>query len=187
MREDMERAEHEAREVVRGAMEFRQDEPYSPERRKFLVLVILACGGVISAIVGLPLLGVFLQPLLQPPKEVWRAVGKVDDFVIGSTTQVTFENSYQHPWSGVSSKESAWLRRVGATNFSAFSEYCQHLGCPVRWNADAQLFFCPCHGGVYYANGSVAAGPPPPSLREYQTRVREGYVELKTGAIPFAY
>jgi len=60
----------EAHDIVRGALEFTQEEPYPPERRKFLVLVILGCGGIISAIVGLPLLGLFLQPLLQTPKDV---------------------------------------------------------------------------------------------------------------------
>lgn len=177
----------QTRDVVRGALEFKQEEPYSPERRKFLVLVILGCGGIISAIVGLPFLGLLVQPWLQTPKEVWRTVGKVDDFAINTTTQVVFENAYQHSWSGEASKESAWLRRTGPTAFTAFSEFCQHLGCPVRWNADADLFYCPCHGGVYYANGTVAAGPPPRPLQQYQTRVRNGYVELKPGAIPFAY
>ncbi len=177
----------EGHDIVRGALEFKQEEPYSPERRKFLVLVILGCGGIISAIVGLPLLGVFLQPLLQTPKDVWRVVGKVDDFAISTTTQVVFQNAYDHAWDGVSTHDSAWLRRVSSTTFTAFSEYCQHLGCPVRWNSDAQLFFCPCHGGAYYSNGQVAAGPPPRALQQYQTRIRDGYVELKTGAIPFAY
>ncbi len=177
----------EARDVARGAREFKQEEPYSPERRKFLVLVILGCGGLISAIVGLPVLGVLLQPLLQPPDEVWRVVGKVDDFAVSSTTQVVFQNASQHPWGGDASKETAWLRRVSPTTFIAFSEYCQHLGCPVRWTPEAQLFYCPCHGGVYYANGEVAAGPPPRALQQYQTRIRDGYVELKTAPIPFAY
>lgn len=179
--------ERQVREVVQGALEIRQEEPYSPERRKFLVLVILACGGLISAIVGIPFLAIFLQPLLQPPQQVWRVVGKVDDFAINTTTQVVFQNAYQHPWGGVSSKESAWLRRSGPTTFAAFSEYCQHLGCPVRWNAQAQLFYCPCHGGVYYSNGQVAAGPPPRALQQYPTRIRDGYVELKTAPIPLAY
>lgn len=187
MKDEIGRIEREASDVVRGALEFKQDEPYSPERRKFLTLVVLACGGLISAIVGIPLLGIFLQPLLQPPKEVWRAVGRVDSFALNTTTQVVFENEYTHPWGGVSAKESAWLRRTGPTTFEAYSEYCQHLGCPVLWNAGAKLFYCPCHGGVYYANGEVAAGPPPRPLQKYPTRIRAGYVELKTGPIPFAY
>ena len=187
MKDLKEEITREAHDVVRGALEFKQEEPYSPERRKFLTLMILGLGAFLSAIVGLPILGLALQPLLQPPKEVWRPVGKVDDFAIDTTTQVVFTNAYDHPWGGVSSKETAWLRRTGPTSFTAYSEYCQHLGCPVRWNADAQLFYCPCHGGVYYPNGQVAAGPPPRPLQQYGTRIHDGQVEVKTGAIPFAY
>ena len=53
----------------------------------------------------------------------------------------------------------------------AFRINCTHLGCPVRWLPDARLFMCPCHGGVYYANGERASGPPPRGLYEYRWRV----------------
>ena len=37
--------------------------------------------------------------------------------------------------------------------FQAFSSTCPHLGCKVRWEADAARFFCPCHNGVFNADG----------------------------------
>jgi len=43
---------------------------------------------------------------------------------------------------------------------------------------------CPCHGGVYYENGDVAAGPPPHPLSRYAVRVKDGYVEMETDPIP---
>jgi menaquinol-cytochrome c reductase iron-sulfur subunit len=61
---------------------------------------------------------------------------------------------------------------------------CTHLGCPVSWLAGARLFMCPCHGGVYYPDGRVAAGPPPEPLPRYPVRVRNGQVELMVSAIP---
>jgi menaquinol-cytochrome c reductase iron-sulfur subunit len=54
----------------------------------------------------------------------------------------------------------------------------------VRWLADADLFMCPCHGGVYYSDGTVAAGPPPKPLIRYEVRMVNGQVEIKTMAIP---
>jgi Rieske Fe-S protein len=48
--------------------------------------------------------------------------------------------------------------------FLVFSVNCAHLGCPVEWFAESGLFMCPCHGGVYYANGKHASGPPPRGL-----------------------
>lgn len=44
--------------------------------------------------------------------------------------------------------------------FLAFSSTCPHLGCKVRWEADATRFFCPCHNGVFNADGVAVSGPP---------------------------
>jgi menaquinol-cytochrome c reductase iron-sulfur subunit len=63
---------------------------------------------------------------------------------------------------------------------------CTHLGCPVQWFENAKLFLCPCHGGVYQADGSVAAGPPPKPLPQYPIRVQGGQVEIQTAPIPIA-
>ncbi len=43
--------------------------------------------------------------------------------------------------------------------FLVFAVNCAHLGCPVAWFPQSGLFMCPCHGGVYYANGERASGP----------------------------
>ena len=48
--------------------------------------------------------------------------------------------------------------------FLVFAINCAHLGCPVSWFQESGLFMCPCHGGVYYANGERASGPPPRGL-----------------------
>jgi menaquinol-cytochrome c reductase iron-sulfur subunit len=42
---------------------------------------------------------------------------------------------------------------------------------------------CPCHGGVYYEDGTVAVGPPPAPLARYPVRVRDGEVEIQTRPI----
>ena len=70
------------------------------------------------------------------------------------------------------------------TTFVAYSIYCSHLGCPVDWLPDANLFLCPCHGGVYYKDGAVAAGPPPQPLTKYPVRITNGQVEIETSPIP---
>jgi menaquinol-cytochrome c reductase iron-sulfur subunit len=71
-----------------------------------------------------------------------------------------------------------------ADEFIAFAVNCSHLGCPVRWLGDANLFMCPCHGGVYYSDGSVAAGPPPRPLTRYPVRIQNGEVQIQTRPIP---
>ena len=70
--------------------------------------------------------------------------------------------------------------------FVAFAVNCTHLGCPVRWLQQAELFMCPCHGGVYYKDGTVAAGPPPRPLTKYPVRINQGQVEILTTPTPIA-
>jgi quinol---cytochrome c reductase iron-sulfur subunit, bacillus type len=159
-------------------------EALSPERRRFMGRLSIALSALAAAIVGLPVVGFILGPLIAPEKDVWRAVGAVDFFKVGETVSVSFLDPSPMTWAGVSAMTAAWLRRLESGGFVAFSVNCAHLGCPVRWLAKAKLFMCPCHGGVYYADGSVAAGPPPRGLFKYPVRVREGQVEILASAVP---
>jgi menaquinol-cytochrome c reductase iron-sulfur subunit len=155
-------------------------------RRRFLTRFSLAISGAVGAVLGLPVIGFLLAPLTRKEPRVWRPVGRVDDFTVGETVSVRFEDASALPWAGVTARTAAWLRRDDESRFTAYSVHCTHLGCPVRWVADAQLFLCPCHGGVYYADGSVSAGPPPHPLPTYPVRVRGGQVEIQTSPIPIA-
>jgi menaquinol-cytochrome c reductase iron-sulfur subunit len=125
-----------------------------------------------------------LGPLEKDSTTDWRTVGTVDDFEIGSTTVVKLADASSVPWAGYAGKTAAYLRRDGDSSFTCFSVNCTHLGCPVRWIATAELFMCPCHGGVYYKDGSVAAGPPPEPLPQYKVRVRDGNVEVLASPVP---
>jgi nitrite reductase/ring-hydroxylating ferredoxin subunit len=60
----------------------------------------------------------------------------------------------------------------------AISSRCAHVGCPVRYVADAQSFVCPCHGGVYDFRGLRVGGPPPRPLDRFYTLIRAGMVYL---------
>jgi menaquinol-cytochrome c reductase iron-sulfur subunit len=155
-------------------------------RRRFLGRLSLGLSGVIAAAATVPVIGFLLSPLTRKPPRVWRAVGSVDQFTIGQTVNVAFEDASPLPWAGVTARTAAWLRRDDTERFTAFSVHCTHLGCPVRWIADAGLFLCPCHGGVYYADGTVSAGPPPRTLPQYPVRVRAAQVEILTSPIPIA-
>jgi menaquinol-cytochrome c reductase iron-sulfur subunit len=154
------------------------------KRRSFLIKLSLALSALAAAVAGVPVISALLAPLLEKTPKLWRNVGTVVGFKIGETKLVAFENADAEKWAGITSKSAAWLRRDGADKFIAFSANCTHLGCPVRWEADAELFMCPCHGGVYYKDGSVASGPPPKSLVQYEVRVNKGQIELQTAPVP---
>jgi menaquinol-cytochrome c reductase iron-sulfur subunit len=163
------------------------DQPLSPEeitRRRFLEKVCLGLAGCCAAILGIPLVGFIITPIFRKAKGKWIAVGKISDFKIGTTVNVTITDPSPLPWAGITAKTALWLRRLSADKFAAFSVNCTHMGCPVRWLPDADLFMCPCHGGVYYNDGTVAAGPPPKPLIRYDVRIVNGQVEIKTIAVP---
>ncbi len=109
-----------------------------------------------------------------------------DQFKVGETVEVKFQDASPLPWAGVTAQTAAWLRRNTEQDFTAFSVNCTHLGCPVNWIPDGNLFMCPCHGGVYYKDGRVAARPPPNPLPTYPVRVQNGQVEVLASGIPLS-
>lgn len=159
-----------------------QANPIETGRRRFLTRLSIAAGSLAAAIVALPSIGFLLG--LRKPTMVWRNVGQVDDFRIGSTVEVKFLDPSPMSWAGVTAETAAWLRRIDEHQFKAFSVDCTHLGCPVRWLPTADLFMCPCHGGVFYADGRVASGPPPKPLTTYPVRVENGQVQILTSPLP---
>lgn len=155
-----------------------------PGRRRFLAGVGVAVGSLIAILAGLPVLSYILLPVSRKMHRRWVSVGPTDRFTVGDTILVSFENPSARPWAGVTGKTGAWVRRVGDRDFIAFVLNCSHMGCPVRWETSSKLFFCPCHGSVYYEDGTVAAGPAPFPLQRFQVRVRDGQVELESRPIP---
>lgn len=63
----------------------------------------------------------------------------------------------------------------------ALSATCTHLGCTVQWNTADNQFQCPCHGGRFAPDGTVAGGPPPRPLQRLSAQVRDGNVVVELG------
>lgn len=154
------------------------------ERKKFLARISIMLGSVTGFLISIPVVGSLLAPLLVREPRKWRDVGSAQKFNVGDTVLVKFENSANLPWAGTTAQTAAWLRKESEEEFIAFSINCTHLGCPVRWVSDSKLFMCPCHGGVYYKDGSQAAGPPPKALERYPVRIKKGKVEILTSPVP---
>ncbi len=153
-------------------------------RRQLLGRMSVGIGVVAGGAISVPGIGFVVAPIFREEPREWRSVGKLENFKVGHTVNVVFTDASPLPWAGVTSRTAAWLRRVSELEFIAFSVNCAHLGCPVRWIEDARLFMCPCHGGVYYEDGRVAAGPPPHPLTRYPVRINGGDVEIRTDPIP---
>jgi menaquinol-cytochrome c reductase iron-sulfur subunit len=135
-------------------------------RRRFLGRLSLALSGLAGAIVAVPILSYLLSPLINPEPRIWRDVGRLDDFKIGETREVAIDDPSSLPWAGQTALTALWVRRLGEDVFTAFAVN------------------CPCHGGVYYADGRVAGGPPPKPLPRYAVRVQNGVVQVQTQPLP---
>ncbi len=50
------------------------------------------------------------------------------------------------------------------SGYVAYDGRCTHMGCPVTPDAVTGGFYCPCHAGLYDAQGTPVSGPPKASL-----------------------
>ena len=144
---------------------------HGSSRRGFLFKLGLALNALGAILVGIPVVGYILAPARRFSSQSWIKLGGVDSFPVGQTRFAQYENPFRVQWDGDSAKVACWVRRVDAQRFQVFAVNCAHLGCPVRWFPQSKLFMCPCHGGVYYANGERASGPPPRGLFHCEAQV----------------
>jgi menaquinol-cytochrome c reductase iron-sulfur subunit len=158
--------------------------PPQPTRRSALQWASFIFGGLATTALAVPILGYYLSPFLRRSEDAWVDVGAVKDFPQGETRMVTYENPKTNPWDGLTAKAAAYVRNDGGGAFTIFAVNCAHLGCPVSWFPQSGLFLCPCHGGVYYADGSRASGPPPRGLYTYDYEVADGRLRIKAGHMP---
>lgn len=158
-------------------------------RRDFLLKLGVGLNVAAGAMIGIPIAGYVASILVEKYPLQSINLGELTKFPEGMTTLATFLNPYRRSWDGETDLIPCWVRRLPEDAFQVFAINCAHLGCPVRWFEESQLFLCPCHGGAYYADGSHASGPPPRGLFEYDYEVKpddKGRVSLfiKGGLLP---
>jgi cytochrome b6-f complex iron-sulfur subunit len=76
--------------------------------------------------------------------------------------------------------EAGVIIRTISGEVAAFSAVCTHLGCIVQWQKEDQQFHCPCHGGIFAANGEVLKGPPPRPLNRLPISIHNGSIIIGT-------
>lgn len=154
-------------------------------RRSLLATIGVFLNGVVALAIAVPVVGFLLGPIRKKGGyDSWISLGDLSQFPEGETRLASFLNPHAVPWDGATAKSACWVRRIGSDKFQVFAINCAHLGCPVRWFPQSELFMCPCHGGVYYADGAPAAGPPPRGLFEYSYRIAGSKLMILGGQMP---
>jgi Rieske Fe-S protein len=171
--------------VVEHAKKVATDGEEGVSRRTFLFKVSIAVNALIAAAIATPVVAYLLGPIRGKGRyNSWIVLGGVGDYREGETVLATYRNPHTDPWDGDTGKVACYVRRDAGDKFTVFAVNCAHLGCPVRWFPQSELFMCPCHGGVYYSNGDRAAGPPERGLFTYDYRLTGGKLMIDAGQMP---
>ena len=161
--------------------------PNDLSRRGMLMKLGFLFNGTIGLILAVPIVRYLLSPVIRERKagyESWLALGQLDQFPAGQTRLATYRHPDANPSDGETANIPCWVRNIDGGKFQVFAINCAHLGCPVRWFPQSGLFMCPCHGGVYYQDGSRASGPPERGLFEYHYKVEQGKLLIQAGEMP---
>jgi nitrite reductase/ring-hydroxylating ferredoxin subunit len=111
----------------------------------------------------------------------WDA-GPLADLPMDQWHLLPLEMHRQDGWKKTTVKQAVWVRREGGEGqaIRIMSPICPHLGCPVNWHPDRKEFMCPCHGGIFDANGKRVSGPPPRDMDALvDFKVLEGHLWIR--------
>jgi menaquinol-cytochrome c reductase iron-sulfur subunit len=153
----------------------------SSARRDFMRAAVVGIGGLISAAIGLPAVAYVIGPALKRTSDLWIRLGAVSKVELGSPTLFKTTVETETGWINTEEEISAYVLTQNGQDFDVMSNICTHLGCRVRWIADDERFYCPCHNGVFAKDGSVVSGPPPRPLDRFESKVEDGVLYIRRG------
>jgi Rieske Fe-S protein len=156
-------------------------------RRDLFMKLGIVFNAIVGVILAVPIIRYLLSPVVlksTKDNESWVSLGMMDQFPTGETRLATYRNPIVSPSDGATADIPCWVRNLDGKNFQVFAINCMHLGCPVRWFPQSNLFMCPCHGGAYYQDGSRASGPPERGLFEYTYKIESGKLLIKVAGMP---
>ena len=115
--------------------------------------------------------GALAVPTAAQAAPVKKRVAALVDIKVGEPTAFSYPDN-----------EPAYLVDLGHAqaggvgpkrSLVAYSALCQHMGCPVNFDAKTDHFVCPCHASVFdpARNGEVLEGPSTRGLPRIRLRV----------------
>lgn len=153
----------------------------SPGRRDFMRAAVFGIGGLITAALGLPAVAYIVGPALKKASDLWIRLGAISKVELDSPTLFKTTVETETGWINTEEEISAYVLTTNGQDFEVLSNVCTHLGCRVRWIADDDRFYCPCHNGVFARDGSVVSGPAPRALDRFASKVEDGILYIRRG------
>ena len=190
--------EPEARAVDAGAVEGAVPEPLPGFTRSgFLEVSLIGLSAALGAVLTLPVLGFMVLPPFTDVEEDEVDLGPIGNFPEGQYVIATYlalpqqgevtggRRSFATTGSPRAASRASRSCTAAASILAApFSQMarstrpgCRKCGVELR-PVLAQSFGCPCHGGLYDAEGNRQAGPPVRSMDRYSFSIRNGNLVL---------
>lgn len=144
-------------------------------RRTVLVRIIQSIHAVMGATLAFVVGGAVVAPSFTRRSSSWLPAANLDELAEGTPKPVALRVTRNDGAIDVVDRRMIYLVR-SSDGVRAMDSTCTHLGCRTRFNPESSRIECPCHGGVYDANGNVVSGPPPSPLRTLPARVENGRV-----------
>ena len=153
-------------------------------RRGFLSWLTNGLLGLLGILLAAPAIAYVWSPLRKKPDEGsgtdgFSDAGPLADLPVGQWQLVSIDVVRQDGWEKTRTSRGVYVRRTGEgmQDVIVLTPTCPHLGCSVSWQADKDQqgngeFVCPCHKGVFNAEGQLKGGPPPRGMDKLPSETR---------------
>jgi menaquinol-cytochrome c reductase iron-sulfur subunit len=148
-------------------------------RRSFLEIAIWTISALVGLALSIPFLAALVGSAARRKEQEYAEVAALESLPLGRPVDVPFTQEFRDGFIRGKTVRRAWLVRTSASEVSAFSPLCPHLGCRFDWDARTAEFKCPCHASAYGLDGRVLAGPAPRPLDLLPIEIRQGRVFVK--------
>lgn len=143
-------------------------------RRRLLERFIAASGAVLLGIAVLPGIGMILGPVLGR-----RRMRRAKLLLDGGLDRLGTDFVPARYEGQADVEPGLFVRKTETGELAVFSAQCTHGGCALTWSGQRRKFLCPCHKGVFDAEGKVVSGPPPRPLARLAAHVEGPNVVLE--------
>ena len=151
-----------------------------PRRRVFLQTVgrVAMVGGLVASYGTCAAISArFMYPARGRPT-AWQLVAEIERIPAGEAF------AYKAPDGApinIARRDQPASADTGGGDFIALSSTCPHLGCQVHWQPQEKRFLCPCHNGIFTAEGQAVSGPPADAgqeLARYPLEIKNGLLYI---------
>ena len=149
-----------------------RNQAVNANRRDFLETAALS--GIVVLVTGIPLASYVIAPALNKGIGKWIEFGTERSLSLGAVTMRTFDFMAKDGWLVLPQRGFIWIKLEPDRRLTVFSSTCTHLACSVVWREAEKIFECPCHSGIFDAEGRPISGPPQRPLEVLKHKIEDG-------------